>query len=365
MTGFAIMDAGVIATLLQQIPLSARRVESHLEACNLPGRLLDASVGSIPLPAVERFISEVSNRIGDPNFMFHCLEAELPVSRDAVAGIPIPRRSTGVESVRAFAANIDACVTQAHFFSRIDGPRLWVLRTMRTTEWTGSLPVQLYNLHGILSGMRRLFGPAISPLAAKIDLSSAKGTLPEELRGIPILPAGDALGLAFPLMEVAMRGGPGRLAPVSSPQTDDGDGDGDTAELSACLATYLGNTEERRLEALLAGAFGMSPRSYRRRLAKRGTSHRELLDEARLGKALELLADQSSTLTDIALELGYSDRSHFTRFFNRRVGLSPNAYRREKLARDAARRGDGETVSAAPSRQAAARWLEPGACPYS
>lgn len=366
MTGFAIMDARVIATLLRQVPLSAERIESQLEACKLPGRIFEDPVGLIPLPAVERFISAISVKIGDPNFAFSCLEAEVPVSPDAVASIPIPRRLTGLDSVFAFAANIDACVTRAHFFCQIEGPRLWIRRTMGTTEWTGSRSVQLYNLNGILSGMRRMLGPGTRPIAVRMNDPGPKHGLPEDLRGIPVLPAEDALGLAFPLMEIAMHGArPGRLAPASRPGTGSDTGEIDPADLVTCLAGYLGNPDTGRLEEAVAGAFGMSTRSYRRHLARRGTSHRQLVDEARLMRALQLLIDRSMTLTDVALELGYSDRSHFTRFFVRRVGISPHAYRQARLAQDACLSDDPEIGAAAIGGGIGARWSGQRAYPYS
>jgi AraC-like DNA-binding protein len=35
---------------------------------------------------------------------------------------------------------------------------------------------------------------------------------------------------------------------------------------------------------------------------------------------------QQHTITDVALGLGYSDQSHFTRFFKRFVGISPKKW---------------------------------------
>lgn len=366
MTGFAIMEAEVIGTMLRQIPLSAERIEAHLEACSLPGSIYEAPFGPVPLPAVERFISEISDRIGDPGFMFRCLDAELGSSIDAVASIPLPRKLTGLDSVYALAANIDACVTRAHFFCEIEGPRLWIRRTTGTTEWTASRPVELYNLQGMLSGMRRLFGPGMSPLALRLERLGPKRDLPEELRGIPILPADGALGMAFPLMEVAMSGVDPRRLFLASPVEARGEGDeSDAGDLPDCLAMYLGAMDSRRLEDTMAGAFGMSPRSYRRHLARRGTSHRQLVENARLVKALELLADRSANLTEIAFDLGYSDRSHFTRFFTRRVGVSPHAYRQARLGPETGSSAAPETPVAARGNEIAVASRARRAYPYS
>ena len=55
--------------------------------------------------------------------------------------------------------------------------------------------------------------------------------------------------------------------------------------------------------------------------------HRYLLSR-RLAVAAELIPRSDRSLTDIALDLGFSDQSHFTRMFSRAHGETPGAYRR-------------------------------------
>jgi AraC-like DNA-binding protein len=48
----------------------------------------------------------------------------------------------------------------------------------------------------------------------------------------------------------------------------------------------------------------------------------------RLRLALEMLHDtRSGDVTRIALDLGYSSHSHFTKFFRRTFGITPTAFR--------------------------------------
>jgi signal transduction histidine kinase/DNA-binding LacI/PurR family transcriptional regulator/AraC-like DNA-binding protein len=63
--------------------------------------------------------------------------------------------------------------------------------------------------------------------------------------------------------------------------------------------------------------------------------HRELgitpiayLNRRRLREARELLDSNDDAITTVALAVGFSDVSHFTRTFHREVGVSPRAYRR-------------------------------------
>ncbi|HTP07545.1 MAG TPA: substrate-binding domain-containing protein [Anaerolineae bacterium] len=54
------------------------------------------------------------------------------------------------------------------------------------------------------------------------------------------------------------------------------------------------------------------------------------LNRYRLLKARELLENTDLKITEIALAVGFSESAHFTRTFQREVGVSPRAYRRSK-----------------------------------
>jgi AraC-like DNA-binding protein len=72
----------------------------------------------------------------------------------------------------------------------------------------------------------------------------------------------------------------------------------------------------------------MSPRTLHRRLAVEGTSWKKLLDDVRYERARQLLQDSDSSITEIALDLGYSDHAAFTRAFRRWAGSPPSQHRR-------------------------------------
>ncbi len=70
---------------------------------------------------------------------------------------------------------------------------------------------------------------------------------------------------------------------------------------------------ERRFKAL----FQVTPVQYLIRL--------------RLNKACQMLAGSSTKITEIAVQCGFYDHSHFVRQFSATFGLSPSAYRRQHL----------------------------------
>lgn len=77
---------------------------------------------------------------------------------------------------------------------------------------------------------------------------------------------------------------------------------------------------------LAADIAGLSTRTLQRRLADEGFTYRELLDDVRFGKAVDLMQDADNSITHIASQLGYTDPSHFARAFRRLAGMSPREY---------------------------------------
>lgn len=88
--------------------------------------------------------------------------------------------------------------------------------------------------------------------------------------------------------------------------------------------------------AALAEAHHLSTRSLQRRLAEQGTSFQGLLDQTRRHLAERHLMDGQLDLAEIALLLGYSEQSAFTRAFRAWTGLAPAQWRRRQRAAQAA-----------------------------
>jgi AraC-like DNA-binding protein len=84
--------------------------------------------------------------------------------------------------------------------------------------------------------------------------------------------------------------------------------------------------------AELAAAHHMSARSLQRRLAEQGSSFQALLDDTRHRLALGYLRDPALELVEIALLLGYSEQSAFTRALRHWTGLAPAQWRKQSLA---------------------------------
>ena len=73
----------------------------------------------------------------------------------------------------------------------------------------------------------------------------------------------------------------------------------------------------------------ISPRTLQRRLKEEGISYSDLVERCRCQIACKSLKLTRDSIQDIAVTLGYSDPSHFTRAFRRWTGKAPRAWRNQ------------------------------------
>jgi len=78
----------------------------------------------------------------------------------------------------------------------------------------------------------------------------------------------------------------------------------------------------------LADELNMTPATMRRRLHDEGESYQSIKDQLRRDLAISYLSHSSRSVMDIALELGFSERSAFHRAFRKWTGASPGEFRR-------------------------------------
>jgi AraC-like DNA-binding protein len=67
----------------------------------------------------------------------------------------------------------------------------------------------------------------------------------------------------------------------------------------------------------------------RRRLHEEGSSYQGIKDQLRRDLAISYLSHSERSVMDIALELGFSERSAFHRAFRKWTGASPGEFRRD------------------------------------
>ena len=83
----------------------------------------------------------------------------------------------------------------------------------------------------------------------------------------------------------------------------------------------------------LAHELHMTPATLRRRLHEEGASFQSIKDQLRRDLAVRYLTHSDRSVMDIALELGFSERSSFHRAFRKWTGASPGEFRRTQCSR--------------------------------
>ncbi len=104
--------------------------------------------------------------------------------------------------------------------------------------------------------------------------------------------------------------------------------DGTTGEIRRILANASG-----RYPAIeeVAKLLAMGERTLRRRLAKEGTSYKQVVLDFRMELAAGYLLGNEMSIQEIAYVTGYADPSNFHRTFSRYHQMTPKAYRELQL----------------------------------
>lgn len=84
-----------------------------------------------------------------------------------------------------------------------------------------------------------------------------------------------------------------------------------------------GHCSEKRVADIMQ----ISSRTLQRRLQENGLNFRQLLASVRGDLAEQYLRETNVPITDLSAALGFSELSAFSRFFTRRVGVSPTRFR--------------------------------------
>ena len=118
------------------------------------------------------------------------------------------------------------------------------------------------------------------------------------------------------------------LVESHSPSSEEGTLAG---EIERILVARLSSGAPRM--ATVAADLGMSERTLRRRLAADSIRYQEVVAQARLKLAKQLLGRPEITQSEAAFLTGFADQSAFSRFFRRQTGMSPGRYRERSDAR--------------------------------
>lgn len=94
------------------------------------------------------------------------------------------------------------------------------------------------------------------------------------------------------------------------------------AQLRAILARGMTPVRDDIAEML-----GMSGRSLHRKLEESGCNFRTLMDDVRLAMAHKALTENTHTVAQLGIQLGFGDSQSFIRWFKKQEGITPGEFR--------------------------------------
>jgi len=204
-----------------------------------------------------------------------------------------------------------------------------ILKVVSATDpGVGAYQSHLQILAITIGRVREAAGPGWSPPFVKLAYSSREPLPSTDLFSATRVHAGGKeTQMAIPQSLLALKL-PHRAAPerdLAEQLTGHALQEDPVARVSAQVAALL--PEASLTIDRVANSLGLSTRTLQRELARRGVSFTRVVSDARMARATEWLRRTDKSVLEIAMEIGYTDASNFTRAFRRRSGVSPQAYR--------------------------------------
>ncbi len=183
----------------------------------------------------------------------------------------------------------------------------------------------------VVNIMRELRGPSWRPTAVKLPRSAPRDIKPfQRFFGCPVRFEAPSASVIFPagdLDKPVLNRSPllkGILAPVLEKAVAEAGGDF-VFEARATLRTMVANGATPTFEAFCE-VMQIGRDKLKRRLRACGVNFSAMIDEARLDVAQSLLRS-GKQVGEVALAVGYSETSSFSRAFTKQVGSNPSRWR--------------------------------------
>jgi AraC-like DNA-binding protein len=288
-----------VVAFLRRIGAPVQRLLARSE---LPSFVFDDPEGLIPLRLAFRFLQGSATETGIHDLVL-LAGRDMEIEALGVFGHLLRRSRTLHEAVETAISAMPAFNSGARFWLAYEGERVRLCHQPVDDLAPHYAQVDQYCATVALSVLRLAADPR---LAIEPSL-----TFRRSLLNRPLAPTSAARRIDEADIDAWKASGPAADFPGSVLQV---------------MAT-LRSPEYPRI-GLTANAIGVSVRGLQRRLAEAGMSYGGIVARARFMTAVDLLERTDATVLDIALDLGYSDHSHFTRAFRRWTGVAPREFRR-------------------------------------
>ncbi|RLK02592.1 AraC family transcriptional regulator [Ruegeria conchae] len=149
--------------------------------------------------------------------------------------------------------------------------------------------------------------------------------LPINYKGIEVgLGPDSGMQISFPVEWLfLLHVSEGSTKPLASPRQDE-----EVTVVAALRSVLRDKLDETDLGSeRVAGLLGIQPDRFLKALQQQSTTLPREIKRLRVDVAKKHLREDKMTIAEIGLMLGYSDKSHFTRFFRGQTGMTPTKFR--------------------------------------
>ena len=184
---------------------------------------------------------------------------------------------------------------------------------------------QAYQLGVFLALIRHFLGRHWAPEEVGIQAQQSTPGIKDQFAGAKILLGQPRGYITVPRVSLHERMDKDKTTPAGEsalPRNHNFDFEDTLREL---LMAYISDGYPSAVQA--AELMNISERTLARRLAKRGLTYGELVDEVRFTAAKKLLQKPQVKIGDVAMQVGFQDQSNFARMFRRIAGVSPKEFR--------------------------------------
>lgn len=294
---------------------------------------LDSPIHEISLEQFCRLFTEAARQTGNDNFGLHFGAQFEPKKLGAIgyAAISSPTLSAALRNMETY---FPAHQEQSSFSLIQDSDILWLSYRIFDPRIINRRQDAELSMGMFWNVFRSALGTEWSPLEVRFEHSEPEnGTEHQEVFGAPVLFGRRTNAMAFRRsdLDALMPDQDPYLFSVIEPFLRS------RCELHnnpETFASIVRNQIKLNLSttpptlADIARLFGLSECKFQRELHSRGLSFQDMLRAARQELSLHYMNDSEMPLTEVALLLGYSELSAFSRAFRKWTGMSPQRYRR-------------------------------------
>jgi len=330
MASLELLKAGVVGPVIGALRSRGTDVTPLLAKARLPLIMAERQKGLVPWVSALNFLDVVTRFTGDPLFSANCILNSGGNQPNRVASVSLVRSPTIFESLCTFVMRTNAITTGATITFTASENWMWILRRPNNPGNLDSWHAEQFVIATFVKAISSYMGTGWQPQKLKIRQATRPDNIPWQWTDADIETANPHTAIGVKLADIVSETS---FDSELSPPPDSSEQFGlenpvvnDSASLRSAVLHYI--EHEATSIKRVADAFGVSEKTFRRRLTALDLSYAEMVDETRYKRALELLKDTNLSITELALELGYGYPENFSRAFRKRVGVTPSEYRK-------------------------------------